>query len=56
MRPRVLEAAHLSADRVKLLVENLQLLTRQAFATDAELTTELLPETQRMSFRVKVRH
>ena len=32
----------LSADRVKLLMENLQLLSRQAFATDAELTAELL--------------
>ena len=38
----------LSADRVKLLMENLQLLSRQAFATDAELTAELL-KTQSMS-------
>ena len=32
----------LSADKVKLLMENLQLLSRQAFATDAELSAELL--------------
>ena len=32
----------LSAERVRLLMENLQLLSRQAFATDAELTSELL--------------
>jgi hypothetical protein len=32
----------LSAERVKLLMENLQVLSRQAFTTDAELTVELL--------------
>ena len=31
----------LSADRVKLLMDNLQLLSRQAFATDAELTQSM---------------
>ena len=45
----------LSADRVKLFMENLQLLSRQAFATDAELTAELL-KTHRVCPKSKARY